>query len=106
MAPPSSSARRPKPMLRKAVLCIALLLALTGLWLLSRHIWQPGIQLLVVALLVFLGTVFENWRYRKGSGPRGAQWQPTQEKFADPISGEEMEVQYDPVSGERRYVRR
>jgi hypothetical protein len=106
MAPPSSSTRRPEPMLRKLVLGFALLLALMGVWLLSRHYWEPGIQILVIALLVFLGTVFESWRYRKGAGPRGAQWQPTQEKFADPISGEEMEVEYDPVSGERRYVRR
>jgi hypothetical protein len=106
MAPRSSSIRRLKPMLRKVVLCGALLLALTGVWLLSRHLWQPGIQLLVIALLVFLGTAFESWRYRKGADPRGAQWQSTQERFADPISGEEMEVQYDPVSGERRYVRR
>jgi hypothetical protein len=106
MAPPSSSTRRPRPMLRRVVLCFAALLALVGVWLLSRHLWQPGIQILVIALLVFLGTAFENWRYRQGAGPPGARWQPTQEKFSDPISGEEMEVEYDPVSGQRRYVRR
>jgi hypothetical protein len=93
-------------MLRKFVLGGALLLAMVGLWLLSRRIWLPGVQLLGLAALIFLGTVFESWRYRKGLGPHGARWQRTDEKFADPISGEEMEVQYDPVSGERRYVRR
>lgn len=93
-------------MLRKAVLGIALLLAMVGLWLTSHRVWVPGLQLLVVAALVFLGTVFESWRYRKGPAPPGAQWQHTAEKFADPVSGEEMEVEYDPVSGERRYVRR
>jgi hypothetical protein len=93
-------------MLRRFVLGIALLLAMLGLWLLSRRLWAPGLQVLAMAALVFLGTAFESWRYRKGSGPHGAQWQHTAEKFADPISGEEMEVQYDPVSGERRYVRR
>ena len=93
-------------MLRRVIIVIALLLAATGGWLLSRQVWVPGWQMLALAALVFLGTAFEKWRYRKGPGPHGAQWQRTEEKFADPISGEEMEVQYDPASGERRYVRR
>ena len=93
-------------MLRRFVLGIALLLALVGLWLVSQRIWVPGLQVLALAAVIILGTVFESWRYRKGAGPHDAQWQHTDEKFADPISGEEMEVQYDPVSGERRYVRR
>lgn len=93
-------------MLRRLVLGIALLLALVGLWLLSHRSWAPGAQVLVIAALIFVGTAFESWRYRKGAGPHGAQWRHTDEKFADPISGEEMEVQYDPVSGERRYVPR
>jgi hypothetical protein len=92
--------------LRKIVLGIALLLAAAGLCLLFLRTWTPGLQLLVVGTLIFVGTAFESWRYRKGSGPQGARWQQTAEKFADPITGEEMDVQYDPVSGERRYVRR
>ncbi|HEX3836749.1 MAG TPA: hypothetical protein VHW25_07280 [Steroidobacteraceae bacterium] len=93
-------------MLRRIVLAIALLLAAAGLVLLLLRVWSPGVQLLLVGALVFVGTAFENWRYRKGSGPHSAHWQATEEKFADPISGEVMDVQYDPVSGERRYVRR
>ena len=93
-------------MLRRIVLGLALALVAVGLWLLSRRIWVPGLQVLVVAAVVFIGTAFETWRYRTGAGPRGAHWQQTDEKFADPISGEELEVQYDPASGERRYVRR
>jgi hypothetical protein len=93
-------------MLRKLIIGIAVLLAALGVGLLSRRIWVPGFQVLGFAALLFLCTAFENWRYRKGPAPPGARWQRTDEKFADPISGEEMEVQYDPVSGERRYVRR
>ena len=93
-------------MLRKIVLGIALLLAAAGLWLLYLRVWSPGLQLLIVGGLIFVGTAFESWRYRKGSGPPSARWQQTDEKFADPISGEVMDVQYDPASGERRYVRR
>ena len=93
-------------MLRKMVLGLALLLAAVGVGLLSRQIWTPGVQVLCLAALIFLGTAFERWRYRKAPAPPGTQWQHTDEKFADPITGAEMEVQYDPVSGERRYVRR
>jgi hypothetical protein len=93
-------------MLRRIVLGIALLLAAVGLWLVSRRVWVPGLQLLIVAVVVFIGTAFERWRYRQGPAPPGARWQHTGEKFADPVSGEELEVEYDPVSGERRYVRR
>ncbi|HEY6454856.1 MAG TPA: hypothetical protein VIY90_06175 [Steroidobacteraceae bacterium] len=93
-------------MLRRIVLGLGLLLAAAGLWLLCLRVWSPGLQLLIVGALIFVGTAFESWRYRKGTGPHGARWQITEEKFADPISGEVMDVQYDPVSGERRYVRR
>jgi hypothetical protein len=93
-------------MLRKVILIGAVLLAVVAVWLLSRQVWMPGYQLLAIAVLAFLGTAFERWRYRKGPGPAGARWQRTDEKFADPISGEEMEVEYDPGSGERRYVKR
>ena len=93
-------------MLRKIVLGIGLLLAAAGLWLLRTRVWAPGLQLLLVGGLIFVATAFERWRYRKGPGPDRARWQQTDEKFADPISGEEMDVQYDPVSGERSYVRR
>jgi hypothetical protein len=92
--------------LRRLVLGIALLLLAVGLCLLYLRAWLPGLQLLGLGTLIFAGTAFESWRYRKGPGPRNARWQQTAEKFADPISGEEMDVQYDPVSGERRYVRR
>jgi hypothetical protein len=93
-------------MLRNVVLGIAVVLALVAARLFYIGVWMPAVQLLVLAGLIYVGTVFENWRYRKGTGPATAQWQHTDEKFADPISGEEMEVQYDPASGERRYVRR
>jgi hypothetical protein len=93
-------------LLRRVVLAIGLLLALAGVLLLLWRVWSPGVQLLILGALIFSGTAFENWRYRKDAGPPAARWQATDEKFADPISGEVMDVQFDPVSGERRYVRR
>ena len=87
-------------------LLTALLAFAAGVLLMLWRVWSPGVQLLVMGALIFTATAFENWRYRKGAGPHAARWQATDETFADPISGEVMDVQYDPVSGERRYVRR
>jgi hypothetical protein len=93
-------------MLRRVVLFATLAVALVGLWQLSRHQWTPGLQILGFAALVFVIFAFENWRYRSGPAPRGARWQSTGEKFADPVTGEEVEVEYDPASGKRRYLHR
>jgi hypothetical protein len=63
----------------------------------------PGIYLLGLGTVTLLGTAFERWRYRKAP-PAGARWERTPERFEDPATGETLEVQYDRVSGERRYV--
>ena len=89
-------------MLRKAVLGLAVLLAVVGVGLLGWQVWAPGLQVLCIAALIFLCTAFEAWRYRKAPPPPGAQWQQTDEKFADPISGEEMEVQIGRASCRER----
>jgi hypothetical protein len=53
-----------------------------------------------------LGTLFERWRYSHNDGRLDARWQPTGERFADPGTGKNVEVFYDPASGERRYEER
>jgi hypothetical protein len=97
-------------MLRTAVLAFATLLAAIGVYLLLKGITVPGVQALGVGIVIILGTLFERWRY---SGSHGAgderldaRWQATGERFADPTTGEEVEVFYDPASGERRYKKR
>ncbi|WP_460597945.1 hypothetical protein [Geomonas sp. Red276] len=55
--------------------------------------------------ILVIAIPFERWRYRRQHRDDG-QWQPTGEKFEDPETGQIMEVEYDPVSGERRYVRK
>ncbi|HTY48775.1 MAG TPA: hypothetical protein VMB48_03690 [Steroidobacteraceae bacterium] len=92
-------------MLRTAVLIIALLFALLGAWLLAHHTPAPGLQFLGLGLLFAAGVAFERWRYRK-SLPTGAHWQATGERFEDPVTGKEVDVLYDPVSGERHYEER
>lgn len=91
-------------MLRAGVLLLAFALACAGAWLRFVGDKGAGLNLLCAGVVIFAGVVFERWRYRKKDSP-GVNWQPTGERFADPQSGEIVEVHYDPDSGERRYVR-
>jgi hypothetical protein len=91
-------------MLRIAVLAFATLLSAIGVFLMLKGVTAPGVQALGVGIVIILGTLFERWRYTQTGRPLGKRWQPTGERFADPTTGKDMEVFYDPSSGERRYV--
>ena len=93
-------------MLRKAVLAFATLLAGIGVFLLLKGITSPGVQALGVGIVIILGTLFERWRYSHNDRRPDPRWQSTGERFADPITGKDIEVFYNPASGERRYVER
>ena len=83
------------------------LVAATGAVLLLVGITFPGVQALVVGGVIVVGILFER-RYRNNgqrSAP-GGRWQPTGERFSDPTTGKDVEVLYDPQSGERRYEER
>jgi hypothetical protein len=65
-----------------------------------------GVPLLLLALAIVVGVVFEP-RYRSGRVVPDAElvdWQPTGEKFVDPETGETLEVWSDPLTGARRYA--
>ena len=89
-------------MLRSLLLTCAALLILIGLGLLALTRDPGGFGPIVLGTLVLLGTLLER-RYKqpvlRGKG------QPTGERFADPITGELMEVWYDASTGERTYVK-
>lgn len=91
-------------MLRIAVLAFAALLSAIGVFLMLKGITGPGVQALGIGIVIILGTLFERWRYTQSGRPLNGRWQSTGERFADPTTGKEMEVFYDPSSGERRYV--
>lgn len=92
-------------MLRIAVFTFAALLSAIGVFLMLKGVTGPGVQALGIGIIIILGTLFERWRYtQSGASPLNGRWQPTGERFADPTTGKEMEVFYDPSSGERRYV--
>lgn len=91
-------------MLRTALLTVAALMCAIGAaCVLTGHAqaWPATIW----GAVLLLAVLFERWRYRKEPSTHKGSWQSTGERFIDPESGEPIEVQYDPASGERRYVR-
>jgi O-antigen/teichoic acid export membrane protein len=91
-------------MLRTIVLLVAIVLAVIGAVLCLQGVLAPGIQTLTLGVVAVIGVLFERWRYQNKNASRAADWQRTGERFVDPASGQDVEVLYDPRSGERRYV--
>jgi hypothetical protein len=59
----------------------------------------------VAPAVLMLGLLFERYVYKPiRSQPPGPGWDRTQEKFADPRSGQTVVVYYNKRTGERRYV--
>jgi len=64
-----------------------------------------GWPLLVVALVLLSGILFERVHYRGGDGHGGTgHWKPTSERFLDEASGLPVIVWFNDVTGERRYI--
>jgi len=66
-----------------------------------------AIWLGMLALLVLIWFLFRRGGYKRRplDAPPGPDWQPTQERFVDPGSGELLEVWFQPRGGQRAYVR-
>ncbi len=91
-------------MLRAAVLLCAFLAIAVGAYLCSKGAaTHGGIQTLGGGLILLVGTLFERWRYRNANASATGNWQLTGERFVDPETGRNVEVLYDPDTGERRY---
>ena len=91
-------------MLRKALLIVVALVLLIGLaMVLSGN--PEGRPLTIWGGLMMLAVLVERWRYRTAQGALDAEWQPTEERFVDPESGQLLQVYYKPRTGERRYER-
>ncbi len=58
----------------------------------------------IFGLLILVGTVFERKYRSRDAQPTGVDWAATGEKFADPEKGGVVEVWYNKITGERRYV--
>ncbi len=92
-------------MLRIGLLIFGIGLTVAGLVLFiqGKCAYEPFLIWGTVLVIVVL---FERWRYRRNEHDHDRQWQPTGERFEDPETGQTTEVHYDPVSGERRYVKK
>lgn len=57
---------------------------------------------IVEGVILILALLLERGRYRPkaSSGP----WEATEERFQDPTTGRWIRVEYNPSTGERRYV--
>jgi hypothetical protein len=66
-----------------------------------------AIWLGILALIVLVWFLFRKGGYKRKplDAPPGPGWVRTEERFVDPSSGENLEVWFDPSSGERAYVR-
>jgi hypothetical protein len=90
-------------MLRTAVLIFGFGVLALGAYLCTKGVAHGGIQVLVGGAIFVMGTLFERWRYNNKNASLEGDWQATGERFVDPETGKNMEVLYDPQSGERRY---
>jgi hypothetical protein len=90
-------------MLRTAVLIFGCVVLALGAYLCMEGVAFGGVQSLVLGAVIVLATLFERWRYQNRNASVDGEWQPTGERFVDPETGQNVEVLYDPQSGERRY---
>lgn len=80
-------------------------LLLIGVFLALAGVAGPAIYAGSLGALLFVGLVFERWRYKPLSDARlGPDWVATDERFVDPETGKLVTVYYHPATGERRYV--
>jgi hypothetical protein len=88
---------------RIAALVIAGLAAAGGLFIQTANPNGNGFPLFLFAALILIGTVFDAGYLSRRRGGQGA-WQLTPEREIDHQTGEVLQVWFDPVSGERRYL--
>lgn len=91
-------------MLRATLIAGSAAALITGAVLTGAGLRVPGLYLLGTGAAVFLGTVFERWRYRTAQHLDGEPWRLTGERFEDPTTGELLEVYFNPRTGQRRYL--
>ena len=80
-------------------------LLLSAVFLATAGVIGPAIYAGVFGALLFVGLVFEHWRYKPLTDARlGPEWIATDERFVDPETGKLVTVYYHPATGDRRYV--
>jgi hypothetical protein len=95
-------------MLRKAILIVgAVLLTISVVGVLTG---SPGTTAAMIGPAAFgavlmAAVLVERYIYKPiGNEPPGPGWDKTAERFADPRSGKDVTVYFNPATGQRRYV--
>jgi membrane protein implicated in regulation of membrane protease activity len=91
-------------LLRRMLIAYGVLCLIVAGILLAAHVTTVlVIYLAVNGLLIVGGILFERRGYRSRVDRTHGKWQLTGERFVDPTSGREVEVFYNPETGERDY---
>ena len=91
-------------MLRRLIIAYGVLCLIGAAVLLIAHVTIAlVIYLAVNGLLIVGGILFERTGYRPRVSQTGGTWQKTGERFVDPTTKREVEVYYNPQTGERDY---
>ena len=91
-------------MLRRVLIAYGLLCLIGAVILLAAHVtFALVIYLAINGLIITGGILFESSGYRSNADRTQGKWQPTGERFNDPTTGQEVEVYYNPQTGERDY---
>lgn len=91
-------------MLRQVLIVYGVLCLIVAAILFALHITTALVIYLVInGLLITGGILFERSGYRSQVNRARGIWQPTGERFNDPTTGQQVEVYYNPQTGERDY---
>ncbi len=91
-------------MLRWVLIAYGVLCLIGAVILLAAHVTIALVLYLAInGLLIAGGILFERSGYRSQFNRTRGTCQPTGERFNDPTTGQEVEVYYNPQTGERDY---
>lgn len=91
-------------MLRRVLIAYGVICFIGAVILLAAHVTTALVIYLAMNGLVIVGGIlFERSSYRSKADKTQGKWQPTGERFNDPITGQIVEVYYNPQTGERDY---
>ncbi len=91
-------------MLRRLIIAYGILCLVGAVILFALHVTIALVIYLAVNGLLIVGAIlFERTGYRPRVTQTGGNWQKTGERFVDPTTKREVEVYYNPQTGERDY---
>ena len=91
-------------MLRRIIIAYGLLCLAGAIVLFALHVTLVLVICLAVnGLIIVGGLLFERRGYRPKVSRADGTWEKTDERFIDPTTKREVEVYYNPQTGERDY---